>query len=402
MSTPVSIAGVGMTTFGSFPDATVRSLAEEAVAEALADAGLGPRDVDLVVFANAVGGLLSGQEMIRGQAALRHTGLLGAPILNVENACASASTALHVGSLAIRADEADVVLVVGAEKLTHPQRQVSLDAIATAVDLEGLDELDAELRAAGADPTRQGGPASRFMAIYASVAVDYLRRTDATPADFAATVVKNSRHGLLNPKAQYGGEVTIDEVLASRVIVPPLTLRMCCPVSDGAAAVVLTGPGVKRTGSAPVQVLATTLASSSNRADAPAVTRAAFAAYRKAGIAPSDLDVVEIHDAAASAEMIVYEELGLCGPGEGPALLRSGATALGGDTVVNPSGGLLCRGHPIGATGCAQVVELTEHLRGNCGDRQVRGARLALAENGGGYLGGDVAAASITVLASDG
>lgn len=401
MSTDPFIAGIGMTPFGVFPDATVRSLAETAVADALADAGLRPNDADLVVFGNAAGGLMSGQEMIRGQSALRHTGLLGRPIINVENACASSSTAFSVGCTAIRAGEADVVVVGGAEKLTDPNKQKSLDAIASAVDLDELEALDRELSAAGVSPETAGGPSSRFMAIYARMARRYLERTAATVEDFAVAAAKNSRHGALNPRAHYQREVSVEEVLASRPVIDPLTLRMCCPVSDGAAAVVLCSADAAARLGARVRVAAATVRSGTDDIGESGVTAAARAAYERAGVDPRDLDVVEVHDAASSGELIVYEELELCPSGGAADLLRSGATGLGGDTVVNPSGGLVNRGHPIGATGCAQIVELAEQLLGRSGPRQVDGARIALAENGGGYLLHDVAAASIVILVRD-
>jgi acetyl-CoA acetyltransferase len=401
MSPDPFVAGVGMTPFGVFPEATVRSLSEAAVAEALSDAGVQPDDVDLVVFGNAAGGLMSGQEMIRGQSALRHTGLLGQPIINVENACASSSTAFSVGCTAIRAGEAGIVVVVGAEKLTDPRKQKSLDAIASAVDLEELDALDGALAGAGVQSQIAGGPSSRFMAIYARMARRYLDRTGATVDDFAAVAAKNSRHGALNPRAHYRQEISAQGVLASRPVIDPLTIRMCCPVSDGAAAVVLCSEAAATQLGARVRVAATTIRSGTDGEGPSCVTSAARAAYQRADVDPGDIDVIEVHDAASSGELIVYEELGLCPEGGAADLLRSGATELGGDTVVNPSGGLVNRGHPIGATGCAQLVELTEQLLGRSGPRQVEGAKIALAENGGGYLLDDVAAASIVILMRD-
>ncbi|MGH9008406.1 MAG: thiolase family protein [Acidimicrobiia bacterium] len=389
----VFVAGAGMTRFGKFPDSSVRTLAEEATAAALADAGLPPDGVETAFFANATAGILHGQEMIRGQVALRHTGLLGIPIVNVENACASASSAFHLAWMAVASGAADVALAVGSEKLSHPDKQRSFDAIGTAVDLEQRAEMEQRLGTSGEKR-------SFFMDIYARMARDYMARSGATAEDFARVAVKNQAHGALNPNAQYGGRLTVEDVLASREVADPLTLLMCSPIGDGAAALVLCSPDVAARVGAEVKVAATVLVSGRDRtaADEPAVTRAATRAYERAAIAPADVDVVEVHDAAAPAELIVYEELGLCGPGEGPALLTSGATTLGGRVPVNPSGGLLAKGHPIGATGCAQLVELTDQLRGRGGERQVAGARVALAENGGGFLGDDPAAVVITIL----
>jgi acetyl-CoA acyltransferase len=206
----------------------------------------------------------------------------------------------------------------------------------------------------------------------------------------------------LNPKAQYRNRCTREEVLSSREISPPLTLMMCSPIGDGAAAAVLCSEKMARKLSVqkPVAIRASVLLSGRDRKpDEPgAAERAAQRAYEVAGIGPEAIDVLEIHDAAAPAELMVYEDIGLCKRGEGPAYLRTGDTKLGGKHVVNPSGGLLAKGHPIGATGIAQIVEICEHLRGKAGDRQVEGARIGMTENGGGFLGRDAAAMSVHIF----
>jgi acetyl-CoA acyltransferase len=411
----VFVAGAAMTRFGKFPECTIRSLAEEAVRDALHDAGIGPEAVQMVFFSNATAGILHGQEMIRGQVALRHTGLLGLPIVNVENACASASTAFHLACMAVSSGAVDVALAVGSEKLTHEDKQRSFAAIGTAVDMLELQQLKDRLRtpelaAVGAGgvspgPTQAdgGGNRSFFMDIYAAQSRAYMQSSGATARDFAEVAVKSHRNAALNPKAQFRTEVSIDEVLASREVSAPLTLLMCSPIGDGAAAVVVCSEQyARRLGTPSVRVRACTLLSGTDRtADQPgAVERASQRAYEQAGLGPEDLDVVEVHDAAAPAELMCYEELGLCGVGEGPRLLASGETALGGRLPVNPSGGLLSKGHPIGATGCAQLVELVDQLRGRCGARQVPGAKVALAENGGGFLGTDGAAMVVTILST--
>lgn len=407
----VVIAGAGMTRFGKFLDRGVRSLAEEATREALEDAGASPGDVEMVFFGNAVAGLITGQEMIQGQVALRNTGLLGTPMVNVENACATASTAANLAWLAVASGQAEVALAIGAEKMTHEDKMRSFEAIGAAVDLEQVQELEERMAANKAGPD-SGSPAtlvadappgasrSFFMDVYADMSRRYMEKSGATAHDFAEIAVKNHTHGALNPKAQYREEVTAEQVLESREISAPLTLLMCSPIGDGAAALVLCSEDyAKRAGADPVRVLASVLLSGRDDGDEPVSERAARRAYDIAGVAPEDLDVVELHDAAAPAEMILYEELGLCGEGGGPELLASGATRLGGRLPVNTSGGLLSKGHPIGATGCGQLVELVEQLRGRAGSRQVEGARVALAENGGGYLGKDAAAAAVHILA---
>jgi acetyl-CoA acetyltransferase len=319
--------------------------------------------------------------------------------------------------MAVGSGAVDVALAVGSEKLTHEDKQRSFAAIGTAVDVLELQQLKERLRtpqpvaagAPGASPgpiqaNGGGGSRSFFMDIYASQSRDYMERSGASARDFAEVAVKSHRNAVLNPKAQFRTEVSIDEVLASREVASPLTLLMCSPIGDGAAAVVVCSEQyARRLGTAPVRVRACTLLSGTDNrtADQPgAVERASQRAYEQAGLGPEDIDVVEVHDAAAPAELMCYEELGLCEVGEGPRLLASGDTALGGRLPVNTSGGLLSKGHPIGATGCAQLVELVDQLRGRCGARQVSGARVALAENGGGFLGTDGAAMVVTILST--
>ena len=407
MADNVVVAGTGMTRFGKYLERGVRSLAEEAVAEALKDAGLEPKDIQTAYFANAVSGLITGQEMIRGQAALRHTGLLGIPIFNVENACASAASAFHLAWMAVASGQYDVALAVGAEKLFHEDKTKAFRAIGTAVDLESLQDLKKKMAETAKATDKQadekaGQNRSFFMDIYASMTREYMRQSGATAEDFADVAVKSHEHGALNPKAQYRNRCTREEVLASREISPPLTLMMCSPIGDGAAAAIVCSEkaarklGVRQ----PVVVRASVLVSGTDRkADEPgAAERAAKRAYEVASVGPKEIDVIEIHDAAAPAELIVYEDIGLCGRGGGPAYFRTGETRLGGKHVVNPSGGLLAKGHPIGATGIAQIVEICEQLRGRAGDRQVKGARIGMTENGGGFLGRDAAAMSVHVF----
>lgn len=406
--TNVDIVGAAMTRFGKFPDTTVRALSEEAVSGALDDAGLGPDEVQTVFFSNAVAGILTGQEMIRGQVALRNTGLLGVPMVNVENACASASSAFYLAVSAVASGSVDVALAVGAEKLTHHDKAKSFAAIGTAVDLHAVDDLKRWARGSAGSPLpedagEEENKRSLFMDVYAANTRAYMQRTGATADDFADVAVKSHEHAALNPKAQYRESVTAQEVLASRLVSDPLTLLMCSPIGDGAAAIVVcSAERARRLESPPVRVRSSALVSGTDReqGEAGAVERAAGRAYEHAGIGPSDIDVLEVHDAAAPAELITYEELGLCAPGGGADLLHSGVTRLGGRQVVNPSGGLLSKGHPIGATGCGQLVELADQLRGRCGQRQVPGARVALAENGGGFLGSDTAAMVVTVLST--
>lgn len=386
MTQPVPyVVGAAMTSFGK-AKRNLSGLVDEAVSGALRDAGMVPDQVDLVVFSNAVGGLLQGQEMIRGQVSLRETGLLGKPIFNVENACASGSSALALAGMAIRSGSARRVLVVGAEKLAVEDKSATFAAIGSARDMTRID----------GDASSGRSP---FMDIYAAEAKEYMARSGATVEDFAAVVVKNRAHGARNPLAQFGTETSSDEVLASRVIVDPLHLQMCSPISDGAAALVVTAD---RPDDGPIiKVRASSLSSGTDRKSSgleSASTRAAIAAFQMADLAPDEVDVAEVHDAVASAELYAYEELQLAERNAGVELLRSGGTGLGGRLPVNTSGGLIARGHPLGATGCAQLVELVGHLRGTNGARQVENARVALAHNVGGWLGDDGAVACVTIL----
>ena len=333
--------------------------------------------------------------MIRSQAALRHSGLPGVPMVNVENACASGGSAFAVACWAIGSGSARTVLVVGAEKLTHPDRERTRLAASAGYDHEEPPHAN------GTDPA--SSPAF-FMELYASMAQEYLKRTGASAADLADVAAKNHRHGSLNPKAQYQRPLSRADVLSSRMIADPLTLTMCSPIGDGAAALVLTTPdAATAAGRSGPRVRACAIGSGRDLAggEPDAITQTARRAYEHAGLGPGDLDLAEIHDAAAPAELIAYERLGLCAENEGPRLLAEGATTLGGRIPVNTGGGLLARGHPIAATGCAQLVELTDQLRGRAGARQVPSPRLALAESAGGYLQNDTAAVAVTILEAD-
>ena len=393
------IAGAAMTEFGRSPHGP-ETLAAQAVAEALADAGLAPAEVGQVFAGNAAAGLLLGQEMIRGQVFLRGTGLLGIPIVNVENACASSSTALALAVTAVRGGMLDVALAVGVEKMTVPDKARVFGALASATDT--LRRPDMRALVATTTLGEPGGvppSASAFMDHYAHKGAVYLEKAGGDATDLARVVVKSRAFAAQNPKAQFTVPMTLDEVLAGRLISDPLRLAMCAPVGDGAAAVVVVSDRIaKRLGRRTVRVAGQGIVSNDpTTADYPAGLAAAKA-FIQAGVGPADVDVVEVHDAAAPAELFCMEEIGLCREGEALQLLRDGATGPGGRRPVNPSGGLLSRGHPVGATGCGQIVELADQLRGRCGARQVPGARLALAQNSGGILGDHEAVAVVTIL----
>lgn len=399
------IAGVGMTPFGRHLDRTLPDLAHEAIREAVAEAGIDLARIQAAWVGTAGAAIVTGQALVAGQVALRQIGLGGIPVVNVENACATASTAFHQAASMVTLGAYDIVLAVGMEKLYHADKDRAMRVYMGATDIDHPERLQAYLTGDLSAAERDAAPADRrsvFMDIYARMARDYMAASGATQADFAAVSAKNSRHGALNPNAQFRDVLTVEQVLAARPIAFPLTLPMCSPIGDGAAAAVIVSPKAARELglSTPVHIRSCVLNSGFDPGPGRAgvTVETAANAFALAGIAPSDIDCIELHDATSPAELIYYEALGLCPPGGGPDLLRSGATELGGRIVVNPSGGLVRKGHPIGATGLAQIHELTRQLQGRAGARQVEGAKVAVAENGGGWIGTDAAAIVMTVL----
>ncbi|UGS35571.1 thiolase family protein [Capillimicrobium parvum] len=372
-----SILGTGITPIGRHLEQSLAELAQAAAGDALADAGVDRSDVDTVVFANAFAGMVQGQESVRGQVVLGRAGFAGAAIYNVENACASGSSAVALAHRLLQAAASECALVVGAEKLHHASRDVSLRALATATDIDEIDE----------DDVARGV----FMAHYAGKGREYLDAHDGQIEHFALAAARSSRNGARNPSAQFRVACTPDEVLAARPIIDPLTLLMCSPISDGAAAVVL---GRQRPGAPRIQASATV--SGCDGRD-PSI-EAARKAFSEASVSPDQLDVLEVHDAAIPGELLALEALGVCGKGEAGPWIADGRSDLDGDVAVNTSGGLVRRGHPIGATGVAQIVEVADQLRGRAGERQVEGARLGACHNAGGVLCDEPAVAVVTVM----
>jgi acetyl-CoA acyltransferase len=377
------IVGAGAVPCGRYLDRPLSSIAAEALDAAVADAGIAASEVDAVVVANALEGGMTGQECIRGEVMLKNTAFAGRSIINVENACASGASALHVACMAVASGMHQVVAVLGAEKMTHQEKSRAFSALHGALDTtEPLPES-----AAGR---------SVFMDLYAAKARRHQDRAGWEAEDAAAVVVKNRRHAALNPLAQYRQTLTAAEVLASRMIVAPLTLPMCAPIGDSAAAVIVCArpPSVA---DRVVSIRASAVAT--HRRSASTVAAAADAAYAQAEFGPEDVDVAEVHDAVATAEIEEYEHLGFAAEGEGHLLLRRGTTSLGGSLPVNTSGGLISRGHPVGATGVLQIVELVDQLRGEAGARQVEPRpNRALAQNAGGLIDGEPAVAVVTIL----
>jgi len=402
------IAGVGMIRFGKHLETGLKGLGAEAVRAALADAGIGADQLEAAWVGNAAAGLITGQESIRGQVILRGIGIGRLPVVNVENACASGSTALNQACAMVSAGYYDTVLALGVEKMYHEDKKRTFGAFTGAVDVEAFADIMAMLKKnaeqSGAKSASEGAGEKRsmFMDIYALVARAHMERYGTTAAHFAGIAAKNSFHGSLNPRAQFREELTVEQVLAAPMIAEPLTRPMCSPIGDGAAAVVIVSERkARQMGLAkPVRIASSVLRSGWDHApDEDGLSETCSReAYEEVGVGPQDLDLIELHDASAPAELFAYESLGLCAKGEGSRLVEEGATRLGGRVPVNTSGGLLRKGHPVGATGVAQIVELTEQLQGRAGERQVEGARLALAHNGGGNIGVDAAAICVTIL----
>ncbi|MZR32369.1 thiolase family protein [Sneathiella litorea] len=404
------IIGIGMSQFGKFLNRSVKDMTREVVAEALEDAGLDRESIQAAFFANASQAAVEAQYLVPGQIALRSAGFEGIPITNIENACASASTALNSACAYVQSGQGDIALAIGTDKMNSTDRARSFAVFDGGWDVHTADESIARLREMSKDlplpPDAEdnGGQRSVFMDVYASLARNHMNAFGITQAQIAAACAKNHTHSQHNPKAQYQNKMTVEEVLKDRPVAWPLTLAMCAPISDGAAAAIVVSEEKARQlgmGRA-VRIAASVLRSGTNRKhdefNKQITHLAANAAYEKAGLSPKDMDVAEVHDATAFAELLQVEALGFCEFGEGGRLSEEGHTTVGGRIPVNPSGGLESRGHPIGATGLAQVYELVTQLRGEAGPRQVDRARTAIAENGGGFLGYEEAAACITIL----
>ncbi|MGW6455733.1 thiolase family protein, partial [Streptomyces sp. NPDC055078] len=377
------ILGTSMTAFGRRPQTSVKQLVSEAAGAAIKDAGIAPADIRATFFACAMQGALEGQHAVAGQIALRETGLDTWPVVNVENACASGDTALYLADAHIRAGLADVVLAVGVERMTF-DKAGALAWFHGAWDVHEADRTVAGLLALGEGVETPAGveepPAERkslFMDVYAALTKFHMREYGLTARELASVAAKDHTHSVLNPLAQYRSAYTTEEILAAPVISWPITLPMCAPLTDGAAAVVLCSEEFlgRVDPSRAVPVAAVELASGSDRdprdLDSHLSRRAALRAYERAGIGPEDISLAEIHDATSFGEILQSESLGLVPRGDGGAAAAAGETTIGGRIPVNVSGGLVSKGHPIAATGLAKTFELVTQLRGEAGARQV-------------------------------
>ena len=376
----VSVIGAGMVRFAKQPDRTLAEIAWPAVKQAIDDSGVDKRNIEAAWCGTALGGMMSGQRVLKA------IGLTGLPIVNVENACSSSSSAFREAWVAVAAGLYDIALVIGVEKLTR-----------FGGGTLPLETEDFEVAHGMVMPALYGMRAKRYMHDYG-----------LTGEQLAGVAVKAHDHGALNEDAQYRNRITVEEVMAARPIADPFTLLHCCPSGDGAAALVIAADTVAARHTAkPVRVRASELASGRYMTGfrdmtTPEITvRGAAEAYEMAGLGPEDIDVAEVHDAFTIAELLYYEALGFCARGDAAGLLEDGETSLGGRIPVNPSGGLLSKGHPVGATGAAQMVEIVRQLRGACGARQVEGAKVGLTHcTGGGISGFDHGACSIHIFSN--
>ena len=413
----VYIYGVGMSKFGKFLDMRVKDLTKESLKSLKSDIdpyGIDFGELEAAWFANSAWGMYEFQHAIRGQVALTFNNIDKIPIYNVENACAGGSTAFNGAWMAIKAGY-DCVLAVGAEKIYQEDRKKMMDGFITYTDVEETRKFIEQIKARAErekarkarkakklgtkeQPKKKGGH-SAFMDIYAIGARNHMKAYGTTQRHYAMVAAKNHNNSTLNPLAQYSFPMTVDEVMDDYEVAYPLTRAMCAPIGDGSAAAIVCSEKFLKDHPNPraVKVSASVLRSGSLK-NINVGENASTAAYEMAGIGPEQINVAEVHDASAFGEINAIEQMKLCPVGQGGPFTESGATQLDGKIPVNPSGGLLSRGHPIGASGLAQIYELVTQLREEAGKRQVKNPRFALAENGGGTIGFGEAAMTVHIF----
>ncbi len=407
----IYIAGIAMTVFGRHLERSLEDLAGEALHGALRDARCSAADVGVAYYSGMTNGLLQGQISIPGQVVFSKIGIHSIPIFNVENACASGSSAVHLAVQSLKAGATDVALALGAEKMNISDKAKAFAVFEGGWDVSRAEENYRTLVRMGEgvdipEGSESDRPYSKFMAIYAAMCRFHMRTFGTTQRQIAAVSAKNHGHSVHNPYSQFRKPFTVDEILAAPPITYPVTLPMCAPLSDGAAAAILcTEEGLKRIGADRkrcIRIAASVIQSFSHRPlERPELhlgRRAAELAYEMAGLGPQDMHVAEVHDASAMGEIIQAENLGLVALGEGGPAAERGDFTLGGRIPINTSGGLESKGHPLGATGIGQLYELVTQLRGEAGERQVAGARHAIQENGGGLQGVEEAALAVHIL----
>jgi len=414
MSQKVYIIGVGMIKFGKFLEKSIKGLTGEALKSVKEDCELDLSEIEAAWFSNSGWGMSDFQHCIRGQVALSANGIEKIPITNVENACAGGSTAFHGAWTAIKADLYQCTLAIGTEKGYSEDREKMMQGFIAGTDVERTTKLieqlkkmerkrkerEAKKEGLGEVKEKKGGH-SAFMDLYAMGARNHMKRYGTTQRQLAIIASKNHTNSSMNPLAQYTFPLTVEQALKDYIVAYPLTRSMCAPVGDGSAAAILCSENYLKEHPAlenrAILVRASVLKSGSWTSDDIA-KRAAETAYKTSGLGPRDIHVAEVHDATAYGELYQIEQMGFCPIGQGGPFTESGATALDGTIPINSSGGLLSRGHPIGASGLAQIYELVTQLRNEAGERQVKNPKIALAENGGGNIGPGEAALCVHIL----
>jgi acetyl-CoA acyltransferase len=408
MGNDVWIIGVGMIKFGKFLQRSIKDMTGQVVDEVLKDCILTRKDIHAAWFSNSSWGIYSFQHCIRGQVALTANGIQGIPVTNVENACASGSTALHGAWTAVKAGIYDLTLAIGVEKLYDEDRAKVMGGFMAGTDVEEMgrvvkrlqeQEVKENVKDAKAPQEAPGGH-SAFMDFYAAGARAHMKRYGSTQKQLAIIAAKNHNNSTMNPLAQYTFPQTVEQVLNDRIVAYPLTRAMCAPIGDGAAAAIVCSEQFlkKHPSNRAIKIRASILEGGTRTGPENIGERAGKRAFEMAGIGPEDVNVMEVHDATAFGEVSAMESLGFCPRGEGGLIAERGDTALNGKIPVNTSGGLLSRGHPIGASGLAQIYELVMQLRGEAGKRQVSKHRIAMTENGGGTVGTGEAAMTTHIL----
>jgi len=424
MNDKVYVIGVGHIKFGKNFDKTIKSMTGESLELALKDSELRKKDIQAAWFSNSGWGQSEFQHCIRGQVALSANNLDKISIVNVENACASGSTAFHGAWTAIKAGLYDCTLAIGTEKMYYQTaplgspigiRGISggMSGFISGTDVERtlqtIELLKKQIQEGNKKAVEESSKDSKtkkkehsvFMDFYAMGARQHMKKYGTTQRQIAVIAAKNHNNSTMNPLAQYTFPQTVEQVMEDYIVAYPLTRAMCAPIGDGSAAAILCSEKYLEENhhlkERSVLVKASILRSGSWKND-NICNRAADAAFKMSGLAPEDINVAEVHDATAYAELNVTEQLGFCPIGEGGPFIESGATQLDGKIPINPSGGLLARGHPIGASGLAQIYELTTQLRGEAGKRQIKDPKIALAHNGGGTIGSGEAALCIHIL----
>jgi len=402
----VAVVGIGMLRFDRYPEKGIKDLVRESVEKALKDADINSKKLEAAYVGTAAPGIMTGQEQIKAQVTLSAMGIDTIPMYNIENACASSSSAFNLAYTAVGAGVYDCALVVGFEKLYDKDKMKSFMALGTAMDIEmGLTHLENFQKKQGKTESIISGDSGKnksiFMDMYAYYTKMYMDRCGLTQEHFAKLCVKSHKNGAYNPHAQYQKEVTMEEVLNSGDVSFPLTRMMCSPICDGAAAAIICSKEMAaQFTNKPIWVEGSVVGSGKITDDLgdTLTKRLGPDLYEAAGIGPEEIDVIEVHDATTPSEIITLMELGICPENQAAKWIDEGYLEITGKMPSNTSGGLASKGHPIGATGMGQIYEIVQQLRGESKKRQVLNPKIGMTHNGGGILGIDAAAMALHIF----